>query len=564
MSLWTIKQDTHTSVDRIAQVTDTVPAQVRAMPRARRRKGVSADAPGMRAALYVRLSRETEESTSPERQRAACEALCEARGWKIVAIEEDIDVSGYSRGLDRPGLQRILARLAEFDVIVFFKIDRLARSTVDFAEIMKITQNEGVALASASEPLDLTSSMGRAMAKVIAVFAELESDTIGMRVSNAHEHLRREGRWTGGRVPYGYQVAPNPDGPGRVLVINPEEAKTVREIVERVLAKDSLMKIATDLSKADIPSPGHSSRRSTGKNSNSKQWYTTTLKSLLTNPQLLGQVIEDGKPILRTDGLPLVSRPPVLDMDTWHALQDELKRRAGAGDQRRHGTSLLRTVLYCGVCHSRMYTFTSRGKLRYRCIGRLKQRQRTGEQGTCYGPSVPAEHTEAHVTELFLEKLGGAEVVRMVEHAGEDFRPQIRQAEEALSDLEKDRYERGLFKGDDGAKRYADQYAKLEDRLASLKNMQRNAKPAGVEAVPTGQTYGDLWEAASVEGKRDLLLDAGAYVEVAPAKRGARRLDTSRLAVFFGDEGRIRRAAADGKDVEEIVRGVVATELEMV
>ncbi|MFD4787774.1 recombinase family protein [Streptomyces sp. NPDC058459] len=100
------------------------------MPRARRRKGVPASAPGMRAAIYVRLSRETDETTSPERQRAACEALCEARGWEVVAAEEDIDVSGFSRGLDRPGLQRILTRLAELDVIVFFKIDRLARSTV--------------------------------------------------------------------------------------------------------------------------------------------------------------------------------------------------------------------------------------------------------------------------------------------------------------------------------------------------------------------------------------------------------------------------------------------------
>ncbi|MFF7391596.1 recombinase family protein [Streptomyces scabiei] len=45
----------------------------------------------MRAAIYVRLSRETDETTSPERQRAACEALCEARGWEVVAAEEDID-----------------------------------------------------------------------------------------------------------------------------------------------------------------------------------------------------------------------------------------------------------------------------------------------------------------------------------------------------------------------------------------------------------------------------------------------------------------------------------------
>ncbi|MER6530378.1 recombinase family protein [Streptomyces sp. NPDC001508] len=215
----------------------------------------------MRAAIYVRLSSETDEATSPERQRAACESLCEARGWNVVVVEEDIDVSGFSRGLDRPGLLRILTRLAELDVIVFFRSDRLARSTVGFAEIMRLAEHQSVALASATEPLDLTSSMGRAVAKVIAVFAELESDTIGMPVSSAHEHLRREGRYTGGRVPYGYMVVPDPNGAGKVLAVNEDEAKTIRKIVEGVLAKDSLMQIINDLNKEGAPSPGHTSRR---------------------------------------------------------------------------------------------------------------------------------------------------------------------------------------------------------------------------------------------------------------------------------------------------------------
>ena len=53
----------------------------------------------------------------------------------------------------------ILTGLAEPDVIVFFKIDRLARSTVDFAEmeIMRLAEHRSVALAWATEPLDLTS-----------------------------------------------------------------------------------------------------------------------------------------------------------------------------------------------------------------------------------------------------------------------------------------------------------------------------------------------------------------------------------------------------------------------
>ncbi|WNZ10625.1 recombinase family protein [Streptomyces sp. 11x1] len=162
--------------------------------------------------------------------------------------------------------------------------------------------------------------------------------------------------------------------------------------MERVLSKDSLMQIINDLNKEGIPSPGHTSRQTTGKRSDSKQWYTTTLRSLLGNPQLLGQVIEDGKPILRTDGLPLVNRPPILDTDTWQTLQDELERRANPGEKRREGTSLLRGIMHRGVCGERMYTFSGRnGQLRYRCIGPLKYRQRAAKgEGAVRqaGPSV--------------------------------------------------------------------------------------------------------------------------------------------------------------------------------
>ncbi|MDX2544975.1 hypothetical protein ACOT81_26140 [Streptomyces sp. WI04-05B] len=124
--------------------------------------------------------------------------------------------------------------------------------------------------------------------------------------------------------------------------------------------------------------------------------------------------------------------------------------------------------------------------------------------------------TEEYVTEQFIEKYGHLPVMRLVQEVGEDFRPQIRQAEEALADLQKDRYDRGLFKGDDGASRYAEQ-----------------------------------WKRSDVGGKRDLLLNAGSYVEVAPARRGGKKLDTSRLSLYFGEEGHMRRAAAAKKSEQE-------------
>ncbi|WP_251829241.1 recombinase family protein [Streptomyces sp. ATCC 21386] len=121
-----------------------------------------------------------------------------------------------------------------------------------------------------------------------------------MRVSSAHEHLRRQGRYTGGRVPYGYMVVPNPNGAGKVLAVDEDEAETIKRIVERVLTKDSLMQIINDLNKEGVPSPGHTSRQTTGKRSDSKQWYTTTLRGIMHWRQEAGHVASGG--VLRRGG----------------------------------------------------------------------------------------------------------------------------------------------------------------------------------------------------------------------------------------------------------------------
>ncbi|MFC4505873.1 MULTISPECIES: recombinase family protein [Streptomyces] len=150
-------------------------------------------------------------------------------------------------------MQCILTRLAELDVRDRVLQDRPAR-TLDGSTSRRSCDSPGtrpVALASATEPLDLTSAMGRAMAKVIAVFGELESDTNSMRVSSAHEHLRREGRYTGGRVPYGYMVVPNPNRAGRILPVNEDEAKTIR----RNVAGSRQEFVYTDHQRARLPRP---------------------------------------------------------------------------------------------------------------------------------------------------------------------------------------------------------------------------------------------------------------------------------------------------------------------
>ena len=83
----------------------------------------------MRALIVVRLSRVTDATTSPERQLAACRELCDRRGYEVVGVVEDLDVSaGSTSPFDRPQAGDWLSnRLGEFDVIVFFRADRIVR-----------------------------------------------------------------------------------------------------------------------------------------------------------------------------------------------------------------------------------------------------------------------------------------------------------------------------------------------------------------------------------------------------------------------------------------------------
>src|SRR5918992_3122112 len=160
----------------------------------------------MRAFGYVRLSKLDEKSTSPARQRQEIERLCESRGWELVKIYEDLDVSGYSRnGKHRPGLEKMLNRLDEVDAVVFWKLDRLARGVAKFYGILQQAEAAEVALVSTAEPFDTSSPMGRGMVGITAIFAELESDVISERSKAMHVHLKEQGRWVG-RVPYGWRL----------------------------------------------------------------------------------------------------------------------------------------------------------------------------------------------------------------------------------------------------------------------------------------------------------------------------------------------------------------------
>ena len=141
-----------------------------------------------RVALYPRVSsHEQVDGYSIGEQIERLTKYCEAMDWDIFKIYTD---PGYSGGsLERPGLQTMLADVRDglVDKVVVYKLDRLSRSQKD---TMMLIEDEflanGVDFVSMSENFDTSTSFGRAMIGILAVFAQLERENIKEQIGRAH------------------------------------------------------------------------------------------------------------------------------------------------------------------------------------------------------------------------------------------------------------------------------------------------------------------------------------------------------------------------------------------
>jgi DNA invertase Pin-like site-specific DNA recombinase len=133
-----------------------------------------------KVALYLRVS--TNQQTV-ENQRLELDKYCERQGWSVVKVYNDTGVSGSKS--DRPALNEMLqdASKDKFQVLIVWKIDRLARSTVDLLNILMTLKNHGVDFCSTTQSIDTTTSYGKMVMTFLGAIAEFERDTIIERVN---------------------------------------------------------------------------------------------------------------------------------------------------------------------------------------------------------------------------------------------------------------------------------------------------------------------------------------------------------------------------------------------
>jgi hypothetical protein len=135
--------------------------------------------PGLRYLACLRLSADSDGSTSIEWQRGVIRHHVSSPllSGALVGEAEDTDVSGSISPFKRPRLGRWLtSRADEFDVIIAAKMDRLTRRSMHFNELLEWAQENGKFIVCVEEGFDLSTSQGKMMARMTAVFAEASSD----------------------------------------------------------------------------------------------------------------------------------------------------------------------------------------------------------------------------------------------------------------------------------------------------------------------------------------------------------------------------------------------------
>lgn len=254
-----------------------------------------------RVLIVVRLSRVTDATTSPERQVTACRELCATRGYEVVGVAEDLDVSASkTTPFDRPQLGRWLADPSKFDVIVFFRVDRIVRRLFDLADLIRWSREHSVTLVSATEThFDLSTDFGDIIALLVAKVAEMELEAISERNASAFRHNIKAGKYRGGMPPWGYMPSRDEESGDWRLVQDPIQVSVIHDVVERVLKGEPLRAIAHDLTAQGIPTPKDRFAQTQGREASGYEWHSAPLKRALTSPTLLGRVVHTRAAIRR-------------------------------------------------------------------------------------------------------------------------------------------------------------------------------------------------------------------------------------------------------------------------
>ena len=265
------------------------------------------------AAIYIRVSTldQAREGYSLDAQEQTLRKWCSDHKYQIYDLYADRGISG--KDIDhRPDMIRLMrdAQAGHFNAVVFWALSRFTRSVQDLYSTMTKFQKWNVSMVSYTESFDTSTPMGRAMIGIVGVFAQLERELTGERVSAAMLARAQKGKRTCSEI-LGYDLKGKDS-----FSINEKEAEFVRFCFDKYLERKNLTEVAELCRKK-----GYRGKR--GKIPNA---YTVSV--ILTRPQYCGYNTF-------LDRVYKGNHEPIISVETYNKVQRLLMRQARASGRSR-------------------------------------------------------------------------------------------------------------------------------------------------------------------------------------------------------------------------------------
>ena len=254
----------------------------------------------IRVAIYVRVSTvyQVDKDSLPMMKQDLTSYCKYILNTDDFVIFEDAGYSG--KNTDRPAYQKMMSQIRQglFTHLLVWKIDRVSRNLLDFANMYEELKDLGVTFVSKNEQFDTSTAIGEAMLKIILVFAELERNMTSERVTATMINRASNGIWNGGRIPYGYSY----DKATQTFSIEPEENKIYNCIIESYEETHSIVYTARMINDA-----GYRTR-------NGGLWSSTAVWIILRNPWYKG--------VYRYNYYKIPGRKAIKDKSEWVIIEN--------------------------------------------------------------------------------------------------------------------------------------------------------------------------------------------------------------------------------------------------
>lgn len=426
----------------------------------------------MLTAIYVRISSDsTGDGLGVARQEADCRALALTRGWEVVGVYRDNDVSAYS-GKVRPAYERLLADIeaGEVRAVIAWHGDRLHRSPKELERFIDLAERVSLRVETVQAgQVDLTTASGRMVARQLGAVARYESEHKSDRIKRKLAENAAAGKHHGGSRPYGW----NDDR----VTPRESEAAVIREAAERVLAGDSVRAIVADLNARGVPT------------AQGGKWLHVILRDCLLHARHAGLREHRGE-VVGTAAWPAIIEP-----ETWRAVRRILGDRSRVTTPGRGGKlHLLSGIATCGVCGAPLRVSPSRGVPAYRCGGRF-----------CV--TRTASMLEQFVTDIVLARLSRPDAAHLLSEVDDGG---AREAAERAAERVRERLDdaaASFAAGDITARQLTTITAQLRPELTALEAASAPppdrgrvlGKLAGADDVPA------VWEAMTPDLRRSVI-----------------------------------------------------------